>query len=451
MPDRVLQPTPVLATTRFLEVAPTAAGLQEHVREIVESPAFKGSPRSQQFLHYVIETAIAGRADQLKERNLGVELFGRPASYDTGEDAIVRVTASDVRKRLHLFYAESFNSEWRVDLPSGSYIPEFRHLAAPLPSTPTIVAETAPVPEEGRQAGRRSRLRVQRLVLCAIGAVLIGSSVWFWHQLSSPSRLSPRNLLPWSVLLQRGRQIQLVLSDPDISAVQELLGFQVSLSDYANRRYVPDSLSVKPETRQILTSSFRGVDVASVDVGIALQISELALTGPDPQHAKTHTARSLQLASFKTDDDFILLGSPRSNPWGGLFEDRLDFEFVYDANLKQEIIRNNRPQQGELPLYVPTAKGWDTGQAFAIVAFVGNPSQAGQVLLLAGTNAEGTEAAGKVATNADLLSGALQRCGIDPSGAVRHFQALLRVQTMAGSPNALEVIACHRLPNTPLP
>jgi hypothetical protein len=269
--------------------------------------------------------------------------------------------------------------------------------------------------------------------------------MWLWRQRTSPGQ-SPKNLLPWSAVLQRDRQIQVVLSDPDISTVQELLGFQISLSDYANRRYVPDTLPLEAEMRRVLRS-FRGVDVASVDVGIALQVSELALTCSE--HVKTHNARSLQLANFKTEDNYILLGSPRSNPWVGLFQDQLDFEFVYDEILKQEIIRNKRPQPGELPLYVPTAKGWETGQAFAILAFLGNPNQTGQVLLMAGTNAEGTEAAGKLATNWVLFSRTLQAHGIDPRGPVRHFEMLLQVRTMAGSPNTLEVIACHRLPTAP--
>ena len=76
------------------------AALLKHVAEIVEGKAFRGSPRSRQFLSYVVEQAIAGNVDSLKERVIGAELFGRPPAYETGEDAIVRVTASDVRKRL---------------------------------------------------------------------------------------------------------------------------------------------------------------------------------------------------------------------------------------------------------------------------------------------------------------------------------------------------------------
>ena len=78
----------------------------------------------------------------------------------------------------------------------------------------------------------------------------------------------------------------------------------------------------------------------------------------------------------------MLLGSPRSNPWGGLFQDRADFDIVYHEELKQEVVRNKRAQKGELPLYVPTARGWGTGQAYAILAFMRNPGQTGHVLLL---------------------------------------------------------------------
>jgi hypothetical protein len=175
-----------------------------------------------------------------------------------------------------------------------------------------------------------------------------------------------------------------------------------------------------------------------------LNISELARAAS--QRSKIRLARGLQLPDFKVDDNFILLGSPRSNPWATLFEDQLDFVFEYDQAGNQEIIRNKRPSQGELPSYVPTAKGWGTGHAYGIIGFVANPGQTGEALLLAGSNAEATEAAGRLATNLNLLASTLTSCGIDPRGASRHFEVLLRVTTMAGSPNTFDVVACHSLP-----
>src|SRR5260370_19649659 len=84
---------------RIVATGKDASTLREHIKEIVEGEAFKGSHRSAQFLKYIVDQAIAGHFECLKERVIGVELFRRPPSYDTGEDAIVRVTASDVRRR----------------------------------------------------------------------------------------------------------------------------------------------------------------------------------------------------------------------------------------------------------------------------------------------------------------------------------------------------------------
>ena len=63
--------------------------------------------------------------ETLKERVIGIELLAVPQAYDTGEDAIVRVTASDVRKRLLQHYGkDGSTSEFRISLPLGAYVPE---------------------------------------------------------------------------------------------------------------------------------------------------------------------------------------------------------------------------------------------------------------------------------------------------------------------------------------
>jgi hypothetical protein len=289
---------------------------------------------------------------------------------------------------------------------------------------------------------------VRYLLSCSIVPLAIIAAVWVWTQQGSAVQPSPKKILPWSAIFRRDQPIQVVLADPDISSMQRLLDFSISLSDYANRRYAPVS-SLLDETKSRVFQSFHGANVAAVDLGIVLNISELASAAS--RHVKIHPARSLLLLDFKTDDNFILLGSPRSNPWVELFRDQLDFTFVYDQDLKKEVIRNKRIQPGELPVYLPTADGWDTGQAYAIIALVANPNQTGRVALLAGSNAEATEAAGKLATNLDLLSRILKSHGVDSGGAPQPFEVLLRVSTMAGSSNTFDVIACHRLLGNLLP
>src|ERR1035438_1284576 len=112
--------------------SPPADEIRRHLQQILASPVFHGSKRCQQFLEYVCAKSLAGEAGSLKERTVAVEVFGRPPHIDLGEDTIVRVGAREVRKRLAQYYTtpEGAASEIRIDLPSGSYPPDFRHVRA---------------------------------------------------------------------------------------------------------------------------------------------------------------------------------------------------------------------------------------------------------------------------------------------------------------------------------
>jgi hypothetical protein len=98
------------------------------LHEVLASPHFCNSKRYPSLLKYIVENTLAGKSDLLKERTLGVEVFDRPATYDTNADTVVRYTAGEVRKRLLLYYSEhGRNSSIQISLPAGSYIPEFVH------------------------------------------------------------------------------------------------------------------------------------------------------------------------------------------------------------------------------------------------------------------------------------------------------------------------------------
>jgi hypothetical protein len=201
-------------------------------------------------------------------------------------------------------------------------------------------------------------------------------------------------------------------------------------------------MPVPPDARGLL-ETFRGQSIGATDVAISLAISQRAFALS--QQVSILPARSVQLRDFRTDDNFVLLGSPRSDPWVWLFQDRLDFQFVYDAAKAIEVVRNRKPHKGESEFYTPSAKGFGTGQAFALVSFISNPNQSGYALLLAGSSAEATDAASKFVLNAGMVSAQLKADGIPPRGSAAPFQVLLRVNTMAGSANTFDVVAFHRL------
>ena len=468
----VISPDPRTAEiTKGIQTERDVKLVRQHVKEVVAGAAFKGSQRSGQFLTHVVERAIAGHFEALKERVIGVELFGRTPSYDTGEDAIVRVTASEVRRRLLQHYGQyGASSEFRISLPSGSYVPEiirepkrkrdldeekgFQQDSTPASdasvgtdSTPnlTVTSRADSGQKSTSGAGRRIPWMAVGIVLSAMNIAILIARPGTFSAVHSPQKAAGTiSVLPWSAFFNSQSSTHLVLSDPTIVTIQEFTGQQISTSDYANHNYIPEPNTLSAETNRLSHIILREDNPAEVDTPIALNIARIAQASS--RKIIVHEARAIQLADLKNDDNFIFLGSPRSNPWSALFSDQLDFRFVFDRPSNQEIIQNVRPRPNELQSYIPTALGGATGQSFAIVALVQSPDQNGHVLLIAGANAEGTEAAGRIITDERRLSAILQQCGVSPTGPLQKFELLLRLNTMAGSPSNFEVVACHLLP-----
>jgi hypothetical protein len=458
---------------RIAQSREETAALQQHLREIIEGAVFKGSHRSCQFLTYIVDQSIAGNFESLKERVIGVELFDRSTSYDTSNDAIVRVTASDVRKRLLQHYGKyGLTSEYRINLPSGSYVPEitrsFQTELRPIESTAGRPEALATLEETGGRDQDHGRLQIHALtgssdithlettqaarptmrrwiwlliLMVAVSAGLWGVFIKF-SQHATPPAFSDAL---WPALFNPAHTTHLITSDTNIVIVQEITGTILSLSDYANHQYIPEPNHLTAD--QIRYSNLiLWSDNSSAALDLPITASVAALAQKYARRLDVRAARSIQLTDLKNDDSFVLLGSPRSDPWSELYSDELDFRFVYDKAISQEVIQNVHPRANELSTYVPTARVRATGQSYAIVAFIQNLDQSGQVLLLAGASGEGTEAAGRFASDLPRLSNALKRCGIPTTGPLHHFELVLRVNTMAGSSNTSDVVACHILP-----
>jgi hypothetical protein len=138
------------------------------LQRILGSRYFKSAGRSRQFLQYVVEHRLTGHADQLKERTIGTDVFQRPADYATGDDPVVRVQAGEVRRRLEQFYQhEGADSAIRVELPVGSYCPEF-HQTSELTKQ---VLSTAPEADLAVKIVHPPPQRVRSMFLWGIGAV----------------------------------------------------------------------------------------------------------------------------------------------------------------------------------------------------------------------------------------------------------------------------------------
>jgi hypothetical protein len=105
---------------------PEKDAIREQLGRLLMSSFFRHSKRLPMLLRFVIEHTLAGDVGSIKERTLGVEIFGRSVDYETATDPIVRVTAAELRKRVAQYYQEpGHRDELRISLPSGSYVPQF--------------------------------------------------------------------------------------------------------------------------------------------------------------------------------------------------------------------------------------------------------------------------------------------------------------------------------------
>jgi len=117
-----------------LEAKQKQAVLAE-LERMVSSHHFSQSRRYPAFLRFIVEAALRGETDLLRERVIGTEVFGRAASYDTNADPVVRMTAAEVRKRIAQYYRESGRDDQiQIEVRAGSYVPVFVFPGQPKPA-----------------------------------------------------------------------------------------------------------------------------------------------------------------------------------------------------------------------------------------------------------------------------------------------------------------------------
>jgi hypothetical protein len=173
------------------------AAVQQQLERLLASSLFHSSKRYAQFLRFVVGRVLDGQANELKERILGIEVFERPATYDTNTDPIVRVTAAEIRKRLDQYYQDPEHSqEIRVFLRPGSYVPQFSWPGHPegFPETSTVVAnngsdlakfrsELVSAPEV-----RLTRISVSRKTVAVVAALVVfAASIMLWLETRTSS------------------------------------------------------------------------------------------------------------------------------------------------------------------------------------------------------------------------------------------------------------------------
>ena len=410
-----------------------AAAAREELRRVVESAEFAGSERGRSLLTYLVENALGNGLDRLKERTIGVEIFGRDASYDTGQDAIVRVSANSIRKRLAAYYSrlesEGEPAGLRIALPPGSYAPEFTWtecapLAGPAPNL-SLKRET--------RRGHVAYLAAIALLVLACGLLALQN----WQLRAAPTRAGAAGIIPWSTIAAHA-DARIVLTDANFTLHRFYIQREMTLSEYTSQKWLWEMKERAPQVLPLFDTQYTSVVSARAGARISSLLEKADCA------AYIHSARSLQLSDFKEDRPIILLGSAPANPWVDLISDRLNFVLDVDHDRRVQMCRNVAPRTGEERTYTATYREQSPGTSYAVISLLPNLSGKGQVLLIAGTGAEATEAAGEMAVDLPRMANELRRRGVDPAGKVRQLELLIRVNSVNQSPSRSEVIA-HRV------
>ncbi len=352
----------------------------EQVDRLVQNPYFNHSKRYPSFLKFVVNETLAGRADSLKERTLGIEVFGREADYDTTNDPIVRVTAAEIRKRIAQYYQEpGHENEIRLSLPSGSYIPHFSQPA----STPAVPDSSAADHPSAQVAGLPVMASEPRLVpatssflsgklitVIVVVATLIGSAV-LWQMF----RTSPMADF-WQPFLKSEEPILLCIAD-------QVHFSTITLRDAAD-----------PQRQNILNDQM--VSVVIDDISPLVDIGGLLQVHGKPYKVKGEAQTTL--TDLRQGPAFFI--GAYDNSWTLRATGPLRFHFANNADMSQFWIEDRQnPSRRNWLLDRTVQQGSGTYKDYALVARFINPDSDRPVIVAAGLARGGTVAAGEFLVN----------------------------------------------------
>jgi hypothetical protein len=396
------------------------------LRNILGSQPFRNSLRSKQFLSYVVQHKLQGRDELLKERTIGMEIFQRQADYATGDDAVVRVQAGEVRRRLERYYHNGpIASPVRIELPLGSYSPEFRW----------DVVVASPPEEKAASTARK------RWLPWTIGAICLGLVLALVLTTRAPSRRTGESALDqfWSPIFTTSQPVLICLAKP--------IFYRPSLDIY--RRYAkthPGTFQTEVERydqplpldpneklawRDVVPYTDYGV--AMGDVYVAARLSALFDHIDKPSQVRIGTNYSFE---DLRNSPAVMVGA-FNNRWTMQMTSNLRFVFAeQDGHFR---IQEQSP--------AGISRSWAQGprgeiiEDFAIVTRLLDAKTGQVVIAAAGLGSRGTQAAGEFISRSDYLEQAFRSA--PPDWQKKNLQVVLQTTVTDSVPGPPRVIATY--------
>ena len=406
------------------------------LHSVLASPHFCNSKRYPALLSYIVEKALAGESQSLKERTIGVEVFDRSPSYDTNADTVVRYTAGEVRKRLSLHYHElEEKPAIQIALPAGSYVPEFLH--------------TAEEPAEHHSASE------------SVSGELAASPEWpsqtESHPIWSPAQpqARPAELYPLSAIAERsGRKRRWVVALVALVCVALLTGLgwkyrgtraRVPLDRFwapvlRDQQVVPvcigGSVFSQSHVSGVATAT-KDIDYPFVSMQSATAVAQISalLERSGGATAQLRASATTPLTELR-EHPVILLGG-YNNQWTQRLLEPLRFHFSA-PEMGERIVDSQHPgtfwqRDASLP--------YSSADDYALVARFREQTTDSWVVVLAGIGRNGTEAAAQFATSPRYMAMLREKLGTD--FANKNVEAVLQIHVIEGKTGAPAIVAAH--------
>ena len=376
--------------------------IREQLERILASPLFKNSKRYPSLLRYVVEHALEGDTAGLKERTLGVEVFSREPHYDTNLDPVVRTTAGEIRKRIAQYYHEpGHENEIRIDLPSGSYVPEF-HL--PIAKSVVIAPAKSPRPR-----------RLYWLVAIVLAAVLVMTA---WFKPWAPRAIDQF----WNPLLTSSSPVLLCIAP-------------------ANGATDPLAQQAPPVNPNTLTlREVQHLETQHVALSDATTLSRLA--GLLQSRGKPYRVRNSAFTSFRDlrDGPVVLIGA-FNNDWTLRLTSQLRYNFGRDNELHSWWVNDRQDaarRDWTVSMAMPTS---NVTEDYAVISRIMDPTTEQQVVVAAGIGIYGTMAAGEFLADSNHLASLARRA--PAGGARKNIQVVIETKVINGVSGPPRIIATY--------
>jgi hypothetical protein len=411
------------------------AAIREQLQRLLVHPLFANSKRYPALLSYAVEQTLLGNAAELKERSIGIEVFGRMPTYDANADPVVRITAGEVRKRLSLYYYDSsHDGELVIELPLGSYVPVFRQRESIIETRPDAL-ETAEVislpattpamlapPPSAIVPARHSRFR-----WLVVGMMLIAgcaASLFVGMRLNQgPPPDPPSNIDRfWEPFTSSLNPTTFCLGEPAKNIDM----------DSINSFEAPVSAPAEPQ-KLYVRLHFSG-NLALADV-ITLTRTAAAL---EVRHKAFRVVPASEATFAQLREGPIVLIGAFDNIWTLRVTQKLRFGFESKDGVALIVDRKSQTK-------TTWATAWDLpyqklSRDYAIVARIHDSTTGQPVIIAAGISEEGTEAAGEILYNPLYLDSLLAKA--PANWEKMNMEAVIETQVIeghSGPPNVLAV------------